>query len=530
MGAAAPRQRCPALGLTLALALSGSLLGCATPRDLNRIVVARKARVDSVDPVQAVSLGAIQLLAALGDPLYRLGPDGTLTPVLAAAAPRLSADGLQATVRLREGLRFHDGTPLDAAALVFSLERFMAIGRLSYLLRDRVAALEVIAPLEMRLTLKAPYSPLPELLSSTLLTPVSPTAYRDHADRPLNTRFVGTGPYRLAAFDPQRQRLEPWQDYPGPPPANRGLDLISFSNSTALFGALLSDEVDVLLSSSLESDQQRALHQRAGQGGLKEAVGPALGITYLALRTDQPPLDRPELRRALALSVARRPVNARVSHGLNRPWRSVVPPSIGGSLAGAWPAYDPEQARRLLRQSGYCQGERLQLPLTFRSNSANDRLFALTWQAQIARDLGDCINLETSGVESTTAYRQLGDGAFPMIMLDWKPDFPDADSYLSPLLSCRESEGERCLAGESASGGSFWTRPGLQEQLVRSQEIRGEARTRVLEDIQREAAGGVPVIPIWLEAIRVWGQPRVGGLQFDGTGLLRLARLSTEGR
>jgi len=497
-------------------------------RDPRRIAVARKARVDSIDPVQAVSLGVIQLLAALGDPLYRIGPSGEITPVLAAEPPSVSADGLQVSIQLRPGLRFHDGSPFDAAAMVFSLERFMTIGRLSYLLRDRVEALRVAGPFEVQLILKAPYAPLPELLSSALLTPVSPRAYRDHVDRPLNKRFVGTGPYLLEAFDPQRQRLKPWQGYHGPPPANEGLDLISFSNSTALYGALLSDEVDVLLSSSLESDQQRSLHQRARNGRLREVVGPALGITYLALRTDQPPLDRPELRRALALSVARSPLNERVSHGLNRPWKSVVPPSLAGSLPDAWPTYDPPTAQRLLEANGYCRGQRLRLPLTFRSNSANDRLFALTWQAQIERDLGDCLSLETSGVESTTAYRQLGDGAFAMIMLDWKPDFPDADSYLSPLLSCRESEGYRCLAGESASGGSFWTQPGLQEQLVHSQETRGPERTPLLHAIQREAAEGVPVIPIWLEPARVWGQPRVRGIDFDGTGLLRLAELSTQ--
>jgi peptide/nickel transport system substrate-binding protein len=508
-----------------ALVVLALLTACLPSRDPQRIVVARKARVDSADPAQAVSLGAIQLLTAVGDPLYRLEENGRLEPVLAAGPPRISADGLTATIPLRPGIRFHDGTAFDAEAMAFSLRRFMEIGKLRYLVSDRIARVQARDRLTLEIQLRAPYAPLPELLSSIVLTPISPTAYAENADAPLNDRFVGTGPYRLEAYDRQRQRLTPWDRYHGPRPANAGIDLISFSNSTALYGALLSGEVDVLLSSSLESDQQRSLHRRARAGDLREAVAPALGITYLALRTDQPPLDRPAVRRALALSLDRRPLNERVSHGLNRPWSSLVPPQVEGALPDAWPAFDPVRARSLLRQAGYCSGRPLRLPLTFRSNSANDRLFALTWQAQVRRDLSECLVLEPSGVESTTAYRQLGDGAFPLIMLDWKPDFPDADSYLTPLLSCREWEGERCLAGESAAGGSFWTRPGLQRQLRTSQEQAGPQRPALLQEIQRQAAEGVPVIPVWLESVRAWGRPDIRGMRFDGTGLLRLGDL-----
>ena len=109
------------------------------------------------------------------------------------------------------------------------------------------------------------------LLSAVNLTPLSPTAYRNHANRFLNDRFVGTGPYRLTFFSDQQQRLEPFSGYWGKPPANGGINLVALSNSTALFGALTSGEVDVLLSTSLEIDQQAAtrlvlLYQNSGKG------------------------------------------------------------------------------------------------------------------------------------------------------------------------------------------------------------------------------------------------------------------------
>ncbi|WP_396096694.1 MULTISPECIES: ABC transporter substrate-binding protein [unclassified Cyanobium] len=468
----------------------------------------------------------MQLLSAIGDPLYAINAAGQLEPRLAVALPQLSADGLKAQVQLRQGVRFHDGTPFNAAAMVFSLERFLAIGKLSYLLGDRVSAARAVGPYTIELTLKRPFSPLAELLSAVNLTPLSPSAYKNHRDRFLNDRFVGTGPYRLSFFTGQQQRLEPFAGYWGPKPANGGIDLVSLSNSTALYGALQSGEVDVLLSTSLEIDQQAALQRQAAAGSLREGSGPALEIGYLTLLTDQPPLNDPRLRQAVAYSLDRHTISRRVTLGLRPPLRDLVPPSLKGSDPQAWPSYNPAKARQLYRQAGYCQGKRLALPLTFRSNIPADRMFALTWQAQLQQDLGDCVELEVTGMEATTAYRQLGEGAFPLILLEWMGDFPDADNYLVPLLGCEEAQGERCLKGASAASGSFWAKPGLQLDLERSASVAGPARAALLRRIQRQTAAANPYLPVWLVAPRAWAQPSISQPRFDGSGRLLLQELT----
>ena len=468
----------------------------------------------------------MQLLSAIGDPLYAINAAGQLEPRLAVALPQLSADGLKAQVQLRQGVRFHDGTPFNAAAMVFSLERFLAIGKLSYLLGDRVSATRAVGPYTIELTLKRPFSPLAELLSAVNLTPLSPSAYKNHRNRFLNDRFVGTGPYRLSFFTGQQQRLEPFAGYWGAKPANGGIDLVSLSNSTALYGALQSGEVDVLLSTSLEIDQQAALQRQAAAGSLQVGSGPALEIGYLTMLTDQPPLNDPRLRQAVAYSLDRNTISRRVTLGLRPPLRELVPPSLKGSDPQAWPSYNPTKARQLYRQAGYCQGKRLTLPLTFRSNIPADRMFALTWQAQLQQDLGDCVELEVTGMEATTAYRQLGEGAFPLILLEWMGDFPDADNYLVPLLGCEEARGERCLKGASAASGSFWAKPGLQQDLERSASVAGPARAALLRRIQRQTAAANPYLPVWLVAPRAWAQPSISQPRFDGSGRLLLQELT----
>ena len=526
----APRltQTLAAALLTSGLAAGLALSGCRPKQEAsaNRLVIASKNRIDTVDPGGAYTFGAMQLLSAIGDTLYSINTAGQLEPLLAVGLPKLSADGLKAQVQLRQGVRFHDGTPFNAAAMVFSLERFLAIGKLSYLLGDRVSAARAVGPYTIELTLKRPFSPLAELLSAVNLTPLSPSAYKNHRNRFLNDRFVGTGPYRLSFFTGQQQRLEPFAEYWGAKPANGGIDLVSLSNSTALYGALQSGEVDVLLSTSLEIDQQAALQRQAAAGSLREGSGPALEIGYLTLLTDQPPLNDPRLRQAVAYSLDRNTISRRVTLGLRPPLRELVPPSLKGSDPQAWPSYNPAKARQLYRQAGYCQGKRLALPLTFRSNIPADRMFALTWQAQLQQDLGDCVELEVTGMEATTAYRQLGEGAFPLILLEWMGDFPDADNYLVPLLGCEKAQGERCLKGASAASGSFWAKPGLQEDLERSASVAGPARAALLRRIQRQTAAANPYLPVWLVAPRAWAQPGISQPRFDGSGRLLLRELT----
>ena len=512
--------------LSLVAGLSTALLGgCDVPRSGDRLTVASAGRISSLDPAQASTVSAIQLLSALGDPLYSLGRSGELEPRLASAAPIVSDDGLTVTIPLRKDVVFHDGSAFDAEAMVFSLRRFLDIGTLSYVVGGRIAEIEAASPHELKLHLSRPSTSLKGLLTAVNLTPVSPKAYSGHRERFLHDRFVGTGPYRLERFREDQQRLVPFEDYWGTPPQNNGLDLITLSNSTALFGALRSGEVDVLMSGSIDEDQRHTLHEMAKTGALQEGRGPAMEIGYITLLSNAPPLQDPTLRQALALSLNREEISDRVSYGLRQPLRALIPPSLLENPQSPWPAHSPERARQLLTQAGYCKGTHLTLPLTFRSNVPADKLLALTWQAQIKRDLSDCLVLNLDGVESTTVYRQLGEGVFKAVMLDWRGTYPDPEAYLTPLLSCDDPAGTICRSGEAAISGSFWSAPQLQKTLLTSDRELGQARNQALHTLETMTAQGAAYIPVWLESPRAWSQTSVSEPEFDGSGHLRLDQL-----
>ena len=141
------------------------LMGCQTPHPAGQLVVANKSSLDSVDPVDVYLLAGTQLLSAVGDPLYAADRQGQLQPRLATALPQFSADGLSARIPLRQGVLFHDGTRFDAEAMVFNLNRFRRLGKLSYLLDDRIESVRSVGPYAIEVRLTRPYRALAALLS-----------------------------------------------------------------------------------------------------------------------------------------------------------------------------------------------------------------------------------------------------------------------------------------------------------------------------------------------------------------------------
>ena len=142
--------------LTGALALCISQSACQPGRNSDRITVASAGRITSLDPAQASTFGALQLLSALGDTLYKRSATGQLTPALASALPEISDGGRTVTIPLREDVLFHDGTRFDAEAMAFSLRRFLEIGTLSYVVGDRITAVEAPETYRLRLRLSRP--------------------------------------------------------------------------------------------------------------------------------------------------------------------------------------------------------------------------------------------------------------------------------------------------------------------------------------------------------------------------------------
>ena len=499
---------------------------CGSQKVSQRIVVASSGKIESLDPARASTLKAIQLISSLGDRLYELNSYGELIPKLASGMPILSEDGLRIDINLRKNVFFHDGTSFNANAVKFTFDRFKRIGTLNYILGDKIKSIETSGEYDITINLSKPSSSINGLLTSVNLTPISPTFYKQYSDKFLNNKFIGTGKYILKRFSNEIQVIDPNLSYWGEKPKNRGINFVGYSNSSSLFGALKSKQVDVLLSNSIDDSQRNSLRELAEKNKIKEGNSNATEISFISLRTNILPLNNLNLRLALAKSLNRELISEKVSYGLRKPSRSIVPPIFKKGNNDLWPKFNYSESRKLLQREGYCEGKILDIPLTYRSNVPTDKLIAITWQEEIKNVLNDCLKIQLNGVESTTVYKNLSLGIYTAVILDWSGAYSDPEAYLTPLLSCTEIVNEKeCKKGESVYSGSFWGSNKVENLFLESEKINGNKRLDKLLQIEKIASEDLPYLPIWVSSQKAWSQNKISKPVFNGAGIISLSEL-----
>ncbi len=498
---------------------------CVSSNKSKRIIVASSGKIESLDPARANTLKSIQLLSALGDTLYELNSNGELIPELASGMPVFSKDKLQIIINLRRNVLFHDGTKFNSKAIKFSFDRFKRIGTMNYILGNKIKSIETPNEYRVIINLNKPSSSVNGLLTAVNLTPISPTFYKDYSDKFLNDKFIGTGKYILNRFSNEIQIIDPNLNYWGDKPNNEGISFIGYSNSSSLFGALKSKQIDVLLSNSIDDSQRNNLNSLSKNKEIKEGNSPATEISFISLRTNSYPLNNRNVRLAIAKSLNRELISNKVSYGLRQPTRSLVPTILKRNKKELWPEYDPIEAKVLLQREGFCNGNILDFPLTYRSNVPADKLIALSWQEDIKNILNDCIDIQLNGVESTTIYKNLNLGIYTAVILDWTGAYSDPEAYLTPLLSCSELDGESCKKGESVYSGSFWGSNRVEDLFIESENIYGSQRLAKLIEIELIASESIPYIPIWISSQKAWSQNEVSKPIFNGAGIISMSDL-----
>jgi peptide/nickel transport system substrate-binding protein len=509
--------------LCLVLTVSCSRTSPDPPaRGDGRIVIGTTAVISTLDPADANTIFANNLLYNLGDRLYTYKSSSTeLEPQLATAFPTISADGLTYTIPLRQGVVFHDGTPFNAEAMAFSVNRFMQNGGTpSYLLSD-VDKVTATGEYELTIRLKQPFAAFSSLLAFSGLCAVSPKAYEIKEGSFKASEFVGTGPYKLVNYGSDQLQLAAFDQYWGPKPANTGIDVQFFSSPANLYNAFRTKAVD-LAYQNLAIDQIRNLQDGAAQHGWQVIESSGSGIDYLTLNLNSPPLDKLEVRQAIAAIMDRPVLQDRVFMGQIDPLYSLIPSTLAVQspvFQAAFEAPNAEKAKSLLTQLGYSQEKPLKLEFWYRSNLVNDQLAAITLKAVAKQQLDGLLQFQLNGIESTTAYRNLDKGAYPIFLLDWAPDFLDPDNYIQPFMECSKGSPENgCEEGSSFLQGSFYYSDRANQLITRSRQEQNPAqRKQYFDQLQQLLVEDVPFIPLWQSKDFLFAQKDIQGVLLQVT-------------
>jgi peptide/nickel transport system substrate-binding protein len=304
----------------------------------------------------AAAIGEVTYANVL-EGLTRIDAEGAVRPALAESWT-VSPDGRTYVFKLRQGVRYHDGSPFDATTAAFSLNRARADDSVNpqKALFEPIETVEAIDPQTLRVTLKRPTGSFLFNMGWPAAVLVSPKSAAD-----LKTRPVGTGPFRFAGWSKGNSiELVRNPDYWGTPAA---LDKVTFrviGDATAAYAALMAGDVDAfpIYPAPETLDQFRA------DPRFKVVVGDTEGETILAINNGKPPFDDIRVRRALAHAVDKKALIDGAMFGIAKPIGSHFSPQTPGyvDLTGTYP-YDPAKAKALLAEAGVKPGLKARLVL-----------------------------------------------------------------------------------------------------------------------------------------------------------------------
>lgn len=275
----------------------------------------------------------------------------------------VSDDDTTYTFHLKEGVTFHDGTPFNADAVKYNVERIRDPEHASALVSILVDAVEEVNVLDdytVEFQLSTPYGPLMDNLSDPKLSIVSPAAAEEYGEE-LARHPVGTGPfifkewledeYVLLEKNPDYNWAPAFFDHQGPAYLDE-VKIVMITEEAVRFAAFEAGEIDILYYPPLrevprfQADPDYTVKFN-GRPGIPRIV---------TLNMEHWPLDDLKVRQAIAYAINAEEIHEVVFEGVGAPTHSLLCPGTFGhseAIEAAWPRYDPERARALFEEAGF---------------------------------------------------------------------------------------------------------------------------------------------------------------------------------
>ncbi len=479
--------------LVMLLTLAG---GCAPekPPVDSTVLVGRGADVLSLDPARVTDSESAEVTEQIFDHLVRYRHNSTDIEPALAVRWEVSGDGKMWTFHLRENVRFHDGTPLDADAVVFSFDRQRdpthPYHQPDFTYWDttfrNIQSVTKVDTLTVRIAIERPYAPFLANLAMFPVSIVSPAAVKKWGAE-FYRHPCGTGPFRFVEWSVgERVTLEANEAYWDGAPSIKHLVFVEIRDPRQRLVALEGEAIDLAENLNPQDLQFVALHP-----GLELHRVAGNNVGYLAMNVTHPPFDDVRVRRAVNYAVNKTAIVKMIYQGLAQPATSPVPPSLWGHVDEPLYNYDPQEAVRLLKEAGYKQPKvhpRLYTMDTSRTYMPAPETVARIIQHNL-RDVG--IDVEIVKDDINAHVRLTQEGKHDLCLLGWTADTGDPDNFLYVLFDPENAEvgGARNVA--------FYKNAELHGILAWAQESSDRAeRERFYKKAQDLIARDAPWVPL----------------------------------
>jgi peptide/nickel transport system substrate-binding protein len=424
-----------ALGLVFAMLVAAVALVSAQPA--GTLVVGLVAEPVNLDPAQVTDLNSNRVGRRIVETLVTFPEEKTEVVPGLAESWTISKDGLQYTFKLHKGIIFHDGTPLNAAAVKFSIERQINENHPAYKLGKypfanyffgNVKAVEALSDDRVAFLLKEPRASFLAVLTAGAASIVSPTAVMKYGpDYP--TKPVGTGPFKFVSWDRgQRVVLEKNPTYWKHPVKLERVVFRPIVEDQARLTELLTGQLDLIV--GVPSDYVSQLEGNAKIALLKQT---GVHVWYLGINNQKKPFDDRRVRQALNYAVDKQAIVRDVLKGTGTPSAGPVQPNTWGAEPGlkAYP-HDPARAKKLLAEAGYPNGFTTTLWVPESGSGMQAPVAMSTVIQSNLKAVGVTVNMQT--MEWGAYLAKLRSKEQELFALSWMAGMEDPDMVMYPLL------------------------------------------------------------------------------------------------
>ena len=322
------------------------------PKTGGTLVYATGTDVQTLDPQFVTDVPTSRIVANIHETLVKADEKGTIQPCLATSWTT-SDDKLTWTFKLRQGVRFHDGTPFNAAAVKATFDRMRdpATGSPRRSALAAIAEVKVIDDLTVALVTKEPFAPLLPQLSAYNLAIMSP-AQIAKAGAKYREQPSGTGPFRLKSWQPgEKITLARNDDYWGEKARLDAVETRVVPEDSARVLQLLSGEADVIASVPTVM-----LKRLEGSSAVQVIRKTGFRTIYVGLNNNIAPFNDRRVREAVAYAINVQALQRGVLSGVGQLGGGFESPVIGGAKEIPPRPYDPAKARKLLAEAGHPNG------------------------------------------------------------------------------------------------------------------------------------------------------------------------------
>lgn len=467
----------------------------------------------TLDPALAADASAGLVARQIFDTLTQYKDGSSDVEPGLATQWQVSRDGLAWSFRLREGVRFHDGTPLTSPEVAASLERLLfpraphapsanpVVPRLLRGAPGVVKAVKAVDARTIQITLNLPYAPLLTVLAHPAMSIVRVPTGSDGAPR-----WLGTGAFLVAETAPGRVVLEANPAYWGGAPRSSRIVLLEQGDDARAAADLDARALDLYVPAGAPARMTGAL-----------AI-PGWRIGYLALQTEREPFVRKRIRQGMAAALDQSALAAALEP-YAVPLSAPLPSGVWAAQTAPKPPDNrAETARRLLTEGGALRAISVGLMVT--------PLAAPLDGARVAQALRETlapsgVNLTVAALQPETALKLAQNGEHQVALAEAQVDGGDPHLLLYPLST---SEGAR--KGALAWNLSFYRNPRLDDLLIRGSQLSSRLeRQRVYARAQSLLADEAPWLPLYARLHWVVTRPEVRNLRLHPSGFHRLDRV-----